>query len=888
MYHFEHTQALARRKHHIAMICVNSLLNDARVLKTASSIRKAGYRVTLFGIQPKESLEQVELIRGFNFEVVRLRNPGFALKKIGKWNSKVKDHHAFSLEFASYVNEFAAERNFTALYSHDMYGLAVGGRLHSSGPLSRLPWLHDVHEFVEGLTELPADLRDYVYSQEKKYIRDIDKISTVSPALQQHLIEKYGLDQCEFVPNCPRFGDFDTNYKDVLSDLNLDGVHGVKLLTYHGSVKPVRAVDVLIRALEILPKNVHVAIVSDNKSAYVNELVELSEKIAKGRVHFLPYVPSHRVSSYIRSSFATVHTINSYPNSELALPNKLFESLHADVPFICPPLRAMKTFIEKYKCGEVADSDKPQDMAEAILRALQNKNMSEIKFPDETKRAFSWEMCEDRIISNMLDPLLLSTEAICVEHERTQCFMPKSVIHLPAFSAGQPNSLARSLKESRFNAKSAVLSKRNAFQYEADIYLTGGHKLKRQTNGKCQLINLKSFLSDNSEIKKQDIYHFHARSLLYQGDLSADYILADLAYFKLSGKRVFFHFRGSEARLKSVFKEKSPYSWFAELDSCVDEERKQALLLQCPYDFDEGGQTRFISRAKACSSEIFVTDPELGSYVPNATIVPRTVNAGLFNIGKNRIYKSDFDTSNPLRIAHAPSRPFIKGTAFLEKAIKEVEKEGYPISLDLIVGVPNSEAIERYSRADLIVDQLRIGWYGVFGVEAMALGVPVICYIRDDLTHYLPEKSPLLNANPNTISQVIKAVFDEPASIEEYGQRGYEYALRVHHPNKIAGLLERIYLDAWEPEKSYDDLREFSRVCKWLTTDGESRLSDNVYGSVGTSNEVSSLLLNGIRAERHKDRTLAHGYYKELADMGDPESAEVKYASSRIRFLLRT
>ena len=37
------------------------------------------------------------------------------------------------------------------------------------------------------------------------------------------------------------------------------------------------------------------------------------------------------------------------------------------------------------------------------------------------------------------------------------------------------------------------------------------------------------------------------------------------------------------------------------------------------------------------------------------------------------------------------------------------------------------------AKADVIVDQLRCGSHGVFAVEAMATGKPVLCYIRDEL-----------------------------------------------------------------------------------------------------------------------------------------------------------
>ena len=44
----------------------------------------------------------------------------------------------------------------------------------------------------------------------------------------------------------------------------------------------------------------------------------------------------------------------------------------------------------------------------------------------------------------------------------------------------------------------------------------------------------------------------------------------------------------------------------------------------------------------------------------------------------------------------------------------------------------NEEVIKLIQRADLVIDQLVIGWYAMFAIEAMSLGKPVICNLRSD------------------------------------------------------------------------------------------------------------------------------------------------------------
>src|ERR1700730_2509917 len=78
--------------------------------------------------------------------------------------------------------------------------------------------------------------------------------------------------------------------------------------------------------------------------------------------------------------------------------------------------------------------------------------------------------------------------------------------------------------------------------------------------------------------------------------------------------------------------------------------------------------------------------------------------------------------SSPL-VVHAPSNRNKKGTEDVIRACAAL-----PVDLDIVEGVTHTEARQRYAAADIIVDQLKVGWYGVFAIEAMAMGKPVVCF----------------------------------------------------------------------------------------------------------------------------------------------------------------
>ena len=158
---------------------------------------------------------------------------------------------------------------------------------------------------------------------------------------------------------------------------------------------------------------------------------------------------------------------------------------------------------------------------------------------------------------------------------------------------------------------------------------------------------------------------------------------------------------------------------------------------------------------------------------------------------------------------HAPSHRGVKGTRFLLEAADRLQREGVPFDLELIENLPHTEAKRRYREADLVVDQLLLGWYGGFAIESMALGKPVIAYIREsDLPHVPREMRtalPLINATPATIYDVLKKWLTvRRYALPERGCASRAYVERWHDARAIAKRLVTDYesilreRDSWQ------------------------------------------------------------------------------------------
>ena len=158
---------------------------------------------------------------------------------------------------------------------------------------------------------------------------------------------------------------------------------------------------------------------------------------------------------------------------------------------------------------------------------------------------------------------------------------------------------------------------------------------------------------------------------------------------------------------------------------------------------------------------------------------------------------SPVDPGNVLRVAHAPSKRAVKGTEAVLAAVESLRAKGAPIELDLIEGVPNREARLRYAAADVVIDQLRIGWYGMFAIESMALAKPVVVHLDAEAAAETEAafglELPLVRANEGDLEAVLGGLVERRAELPELGRRSRDYVERVHAHTAVAGRVLEIY-----------------------------------------------------------------------------------------------
>jgi hypothetical protein len=180
----------------------------------------------------------------------------------------------------------------------------------------------------------------------------------------------------------------------------------------------------------------------------------------------------------------------------------------------------------------------------------------------------------------------------------------------------------------------------------------------------------------------------------------------------------------------------------------------------------------------------------VGSYaatrwVPDAIVVPPGLDL--------RDYEPvpAVERERPL-VVHAPSDPEKKGTALVVEACEQL-----PVDLDVVHGVPHDQAVDRFRRADIVVDQMHYLWHGVFAIECMAYGKPVVTRLDAEAVR-LTEAAfgllvPIVPAAADDLVERLRPLVESFELRRRIGEESRAYVERVHDIDRIADRLIEIY-----------------------------------------------------------------------------------------------
>jgi glycosyltransferase involved in cell wall biosynthesis len=359
------------------------------------------------------------------------------------------------------------------------------------------------------------------------------------------------------------------------------------------------------------------------------------------------------------------------------------------------------------------------------------------------------------------------------------------VLHLPT-TVGDPSGLSRLLRDLGIDSEVWALGQ-NYLGYHVDRLLSD--------EGDGNLVRfLKMLRAGGYVFGRWDVVHYNFGSTLFStlhsppgrtpiarlltpvlNGVAALLTRAELGVLRARRIPVFVHYQGDDARQGDYSLEHYEISIAAQVppgyySPASDRwKRRQIRLI-----------SRHAARLYAVNPDLMNVLPDTAVFVPYGHIPVRDWTPRYTQADRKRLV-----------FAHAPTNRAAKGTDLILAALAELADEGYEFDLDLVENVGNDDALERYAQADVLIDQLYAGWYGGLALEAMALGKPVVAYLREsDLRHLDPQMQadlPVVRATPGTITDDLRRVLERPrGELVELGRRSRAYAERWHDGQRIA------------------------------------------------------------------------------------------------------
>ena len=331
---------------------------------------------------------------------------------------------------------------------------------------------------------------------------------------------------------------------------------------------------------------------------------------------------------------------------------------------------------------------------------------------------------------------------------------PLRVLHAPAEIAGQASVLARALRA--FGVEAHSLAYNPGFpQYRPDEM--------RDYDARPVLPRYAGYLASLARhLGRWDVCHFHfGRTLVPPHN-------PDLPAHRALGASIVFHYHGCDIRNREHMLKTHARAACTECDPFCSPARQRAIRAQ----------------ARRFADAELVSTPDLLESAPHAAHFP--VAADL------REYAAAPPSGPPKLVIHAPTNRLIKGTAYVERAYEALRARFPGTRFVTLERLPWHELRAAMAEADAVVDQVFMGWYGMVAVEAMALGKPVLCFIRPDFEARL-EGCPIVRTSLETLADDLAHVLSDATDRRRLGEAGRAYVEREHAAPVLARRLLGLY-----------------------------------------------------------------------------------------------
>lgn len=386
---------------HVCMHVLSAVRTDARVMRSATALKEAGYSVSVIDMVDEYNAE-TEDIRGILVKHVKISRAFFATRFKRRVLARTL---LFFLRSTWQLLRTPAD----IYHAHDFTALPAS---YIAASLRRKPLIFDAHELP--LSELDVPHRRLLRLLLKPLLSRMISRSAggigAAPLYEELLRKRYSIKHVVLLRNFPPYRLVKPTHL-LHQHLGLDPA--TRIVLYQGNLQSDRRLDIIIKAVRFLEDNIVVVMLGKGIEPTLTQLQELvaSENVSK-RVRFLPPVSYDELLDWTASADLGLTLIppDGTLNMRTCLPNKLFEYLMAGVPVLTSHMEAVAPLVATYDVGRVVDSLEPADLAAAINHILEDTD-GLARMRQNALSASAAEFCWDKEKSRLLQLY----QGICVQ-----------------------------------------------------------------------------------------------------------------------------------------------------------------------------------------------------------------------------------------------------------------------------------------------------------------------------------------------------------------------------------------------------------------------------------------------------------------------------------------
>lgn len=342
----------------------------------------------------------------------------------------------------------------------------------------------------------------------------------------------------------------------------------------------------------------------------------------------------------------------------------------------------------------------------------------------------------------------------------------------PVNYAGQGYRWARAAESSGLvSARNYVHTGNNPFGYAADHLVTWRTS---EHSRAWQRSMLDVIRSDYTHVLIEAC--FPILGGMFRGD-----VRRQVALLQDAGVKVGIVGHGTDVRLPSNHLHSTPYSHFGE---GADE--------WAPVDQIERNVAENLALIADLDVPVFVSTAGLLTDLPTAHLLGVVIEPDRWATSEPTLVRER------LRVIHAPTQTHVKGTRLIEPTVRTLAQEGLIDYVEL-EGVAHDDMPAVFGAADVILDQFRVGDYGVGACEAMAAGRIVLTHVTSQVREEVERRAgmplPIPEVTIDSLEHVLRDIADRREHYRALAATGPEFVRRLHDGSFSRDTLLRDFLE---------------------------------------------------------------------------------------------